>query len=473
MPKFVREDVDAINAVLTVTLEKSDYADKFNSELATYKKQAQLKGFRKGKTPESVIRKMYGKSVLAQIVNSELEKALFGYLEEQQVDFLGQPLSVEDHEDVSFDPGNLGTYNFKFDLGLVPQFELQGIGDSDLYDYYVIEVDKSLIDQDLEYAARQKGELKDTDTVGDDHTISLLLEEMADGAVKPEGISHEAKVFTGALSESAMATLKGKKTGDKVVLNPFELEKESSVSQTRKYLLGLEATDEREVSDTFQASIQQIQYMAPAPLDQELFDAMFGEGVVEGEAGAREFIQNSIASAYAVRSNFMLLLDVQERLTRLHNFELPEKFLKRWLSIANEKMSKQRLEEGFANFAEGLRWSLIRDKIAQQLGVTVTEAEVKASIRERTIRMYRQYGLPDDLVDQLVERMMNNEDRKQVDETRQELFSMKLSAALRDALKIKEIPVSLDAFTEMENQKVAVLKAASANQMLNESDEEE
>jgi trigger factor len=441
--------------------------------LATYKKQAQLKGFRKGKTPDSVIRKMYGKGLLANIVNSELEKALFGYLEEQQIDFLGQPLSVEDHEDISFDPGNLDDFNFKFDIGLVPQFELQGISDADTYDYYAIEVEERLIEEDLNYAARQKGELKDTDTVGEDHTITLLLEEMEGGALKPEGISHEAKVFTGALSESALEALKGKKTGDVLVLNPFELEKDTSEANTRKYLLGLEADDDREVGTAFQATIQQIQHMEPAPLDQALFDAMFGEGVVEGEAGAREFIRNSFASSYATRSNFMLLLDVQERLTKLHDFELPEKFLKRWLRVANEKMSEKRLEEGFANFVEGLRWSLIRDKIAQTLQVAVSEDEVKAAIRARIGSMYRQYGLPEDLVETLVNRMMESEDRKQVDETRQELFSMKLSAALSAALKLNKINVSMENFVEMENRKVEALKAAAAGQLQDEFEEEE
>lgn len=473
MPKFLREDVDAIHALLTVTLEKSDYADKFNTELATYKKQAQLKGFRKGKTPDTVIRKMYGKSVLANIVNSELEKALFGYLEEQNIDFLGQPLSVEDHEDISFDPNNLGTFDFKFDLGLVPQFELQGINATDTYNYYAIEVAESLIDEDLNYAARQKGELKDTDTVGDDHTITLLLEELENGALKPEGISHEAKVFTGALSETALAELKGKKTGDVLTLNPFELEKDTSEANTRKYLLGLAEDDDREVGTAFQATIQQIQHMELAPLDQALFDAMFGEGVVDSEAGARDFIRNSIASAYAMRSNFMLLLDVQERLTKLHQFELPEKFLKRWLRVANEKMSKKRLEEGFANFLDGLRWSLIRDKIAQTLQVTVSEDEVRMAIRERVSRMYRQYGLPDDLVEQLANRMLESEDRKQVDETRQELFSTKLASALSATLTLNKTNVSMEAFVEMENQKVAALKAAASGPLLDESEEEE
>lgn len=473
MPKFLREDVDAIHANLTVTLEKSDYADKFNTELAAYKKQAQLKGFRKGKTPDSVIRKMYGKSVLAQIVNSELEKALFGYLEEQQIDFLGQPLSVEDHEDISFEPGAMDTFHFKFDIGLVPQFELQGISETDTFDYYVIEVAESLIDEDLNYAARQKGELKDTDTVGADHTITLLLEEMEGGAVKADGISHEAKVFTGALSEGALAELTGKKTGDVLQLNPFDLEKDTSEENVRKYLLGLDAEDDQEVSTVFQATIKQIQHMEPAPLDQALFDAMFGEGVVDSEVAAREFIRKSIASSYEIRSNFMLLLDVQERLPKLHSFELPEKFLKRWLRVANEKMSEKRLEEGFDNFLDGLRWSLIRDKIAQTLQVSVTDAEVREALRARYSRMYRQYGLPEDMVDKLLDRMMESEDRKQLDETRQELFSMKLANALHDTLKLNPIHVTMEAFTELENQKVAALKAAAATPQLGSPEDEE
>ncbi len=460
--------------LLTVTLEKPDYADKFNAEMANYKKNAQLKGFRKGKTPDSVIRKMYGKPLLANIVNDELQKSLFGYLEEEKIDFLGQPLSVEDHEEVVFDPANLDApYNFKFDLALVPQFELQGISDKDIYDYHVIEVDESAIDADLEYAARQKGELKDTDVVGDENTVTLLFEELENGAVKAEGIRHEAKVFTGSLTEEAMDLLKGKKAGDVLTLNPFELEKETSAENTRKYLLGLEADDAREVGEAFQATIQQVQHMEPSALNQELFDAMFGEGVVEGEAGAREFIRNSMASNYEVRSDFMLLLDAQDRLTKLHQFELPEKFLKRWLRVANENMSEERLEEGFASFVDGLRWSLVRDKIAQQLQITVTEEEIRAALRIRMGRMYRQYGLPEDLVEKLLDRMMESEDRKQIDEMRQELFNTKLAAGLRNTLKLNKVNTSVEAFTELENARVAALKAASTNLTAYEAEEEE
>lgn len=467
MPKFSRADKDAVNAVITVTLEKSDYESKFNAELAKYKKQAQLKGFRKGKTPDGVIRKMYGKNLLSEIINEELQAALFGYIDEQKIDFLGQPLSSEDHEDITFDPNNLRTFNFKFDLGLVPQFELKGISSSDTYNYYEIEVDETLLDQEIQNASRKKGVLEDTDLIGEDHTVTLQLDELEGSAVKAEGISHEVKVFTGSLTESAMKALKGKKVDDVIAVNPFELEKDTTETNARKYLLGLEDGDEREVNSTFQATVKQVQHLAPAPIDQALFDEMFGEGVVEGEAGAKDYMRNDLAEYHAQRSDYMLLMDAQEALLKLHQFELPDEFLKRWLRIANEKMTTQRLEEGFDNFKDSLRWSVIRNRISQQLGVAVTEEEVKSTLANRMARMYKQYGLPDDLIEKLMDRMVE-ENHKQLDEVRQELVSNKLAAAIRNAVSLNKIKLSSEDFVKMEQEKVAALKAAAGASLLDE-----
>ena len=127
MPKVVREEIDNLNATVTITLEKSDYQPKFKSELNKYRQKAHMKGFRRGKTPLSVVKKMYGKAVLAEVINEQLQKELFEHLNEDKLDILGQPLPSEDQEQIEFDLKDMSDYVFKFDLGIAPEFEVEGL----------------------------------------------------------------------------------------------------------------------------------------------------------------------------------------------------------------------------------------------------------------------------------------------------------------------------------------------------------
>ena len=127
------QSVDNLNATLTINIEKADYTDKFKQELKKYAGKSQLKGFRKGKTPLAVIRKMYGQGVLAELINTTLQESINGYIDEHKLNLLGQPLPSEDQTgDMDFDPINLKDFEFKFDLGLAPEFELSGVTDLSL-----------------------------------------------------------------------------------------------------------------------------------------------------------------------------------------------------------------------------------------------------------------------------------------------------------------------------------------------------
>jgi trigger factor len=164
--QIVRKDADALNITLELTLEPSDYTQKFESELKKYKNTAQMKGFRKGMTPMSVIKKMYGKSILSDVVNETLQNKLFGYIDEQKLNYLGQPLPNRDENFVfNLDVNNLQEYKFSFDLGLAPEFEVKGVSSADKYTYYDVNIGDKLIEDELDAMRRRYGKRVETSEV--------------------------------------------------------------------------------------------------------------------------------------------------------------------------------------------------------------------------------------------------------------------------------------------------------------------
>ena len=156
--QIVRKETDPLHLTLELTLEPSDYAPKFESEIKKYKNQAQLKGFRKGMTPVSVIKKMYGKSILSDVINEAIQDKLFGYLDEQNLNYLGQPLPNRDENLVfNLDVNNLKDYKFSFDLGLAPELDVKGVSETDEYNYFDVSIPDSIVEEEFMAARRRFG----------------------------------------------------------------------------------------------------------------------------------------------------------------------------------------------------------------------------------------------------------------------------------------------------------------------------
>ena len=301
MPKVERKDIDNLNAVLTVTLEKSEYEPKFKAELKKYRKQANMKGFRKGRTPISVLKKMYGQSVLAEIINEMLQKELNEYLNAQEFRILGQPLPSEEQKQQDIDVKSLDDYEFKFDLGISPEFEVEGADEEATYEKMVVEVSEEKIEEDLQAARKRHGEREsvEDDTVKDNDMVKFKAIELEGDAPKEEGIETEFSLLISDNTDEALKEeLKDKKAGDSIRFKLSELEEGRDEEYIRKYYLNLEEGDEREFNDTFEATIEEVSRIAPAELNQEFFDQAFGEGNVSSEEEAREQLRDQMAQFY-------------------------------------------------------------------------------------------------------------------------------------------------------------------------------
>ena len=444
MSNVVRTDIDALNAVLTVSLTKDEYLTKVNKDINRYSQKMQRPGFRPGKTPKSLVKKMYGDAFVVETIQEMMSQKLSDYLQENKPDIFGQPIMSETQSDTGFDPKNPQDISFSFDIGLLPDFEVKGL-DGVSYERYLVNVGEDKIDAEIENMRKRNGEESEIDTnIQDGDMITLHIKEQG-GTLEKEDLLLSVNWLTDEMKE----VFTTQKKGDSLTVNIFQLEKETTPQYVRKYFLGLEDTDEREINENFDVKIKFVKRQVPAELNQEFFDKNFGPGVVTSEADMRDTIRKGLSVNFTGQADALMLRDIQDGLIAANTLELPSAFLKRWLRTQNEKNTEDTVEQGFEGFAQNLRWTLIRSKIAKSSNVTIEDEDLKAFYRAR-IRGYLggQLGAgTDDLVESLVERAFADE--KQMSELYEEVLTEKTFEAMKARVMIVEKPIGEEEFNSI------------------------
>lgn len=447
-----KQAVDDLNATIIVNITKEDYQDKFKSELKKVAGKATMKGFRKGKTPQSVVKKMYGKSVLAEVVNETLQKALSGYLDEEKLDLLGQPIPADDQDgDLNFDVNELEDYTFKFDIGLAPEFEIQGVSETDTYDIYKIDIDDKVINEELENAQKRLGEQEhpDGEVVAND-ILKIEAEELEGDAPKKDGWATEFSVLVDSLTEDYNKEVLTLSKGDSFTFDITKLEKDKGEDYVKKYLLNVPKVEEGEeepvIGDMFTGKIVDIARLKVAELDQDFFDKYFGKDEIKSEEEARAKIEEYVGGHYHNQALQVMYRDIMDKLVADTKVELPAEFLKKWLKMTNEKMSETDLEENFDGFLDNMKWTLIKGKLAKQFEIEVSQEEVIESMTSKVKGYFGQYGMDDSYLNEIMGKMLQN--KEEVNKTYEELLAGKLFTKIGEVVKHKENKISLEKFNE-------------------------
>ncbi len=475
MSKVVREDIDSLHAVLTFTIGKEDYAGLFKEELGNYRKKATLKGFRKGKTPASFVRKMYGQSILTEVVFKLIQTEVDKYIKENNLSTIGQPIPAEDQELMEFDVNEAKDYVFKFEIGLVPEFEITGLDTSTEVEKYAVEVPSDQIEERLEEARKQVGTRASVeDTILENDMVVLNMEELDGDQVKENGWATTTTLLVKAVAEPYKTELLDKKKGDKIRFKVSQLEGAKDEGHVRKYLLNVEESDEDIViGDDFEAVISDVTRLEPAELNQEFFDKVFGEGNVSNEEEAKEKIGEQLAKTYESSADALLFRDIQDTLLEKNKFDLPETFLKRWLKSGDENVSDEQLEKEFEPFLQNLRWTFIRSKVSKEANIEVTEDEIFEGMKERIRGYFGAYG--DELIIlNTANRLM--EDKEQVNQMFQEMETEKVIDHIKSLITVKDNPVTLEQFEEVvkeANARMAPPEEVSATEETEEEVTEE
>jgi trigger factor len=463
MPTVVRQDLDNSSAILTVTVTREDLQPKINSELKRFRQKVAIKGFRAGQVPIDHVKKLYGASILGDALNDLLADQLFGYLRDNNLDVLGQPLPIENQEKYSFNISNPSPeYTVVYEIGLAPVMVLKGLDKDEVFDRLTISNLEELAEEELQTAQKKlSGRTEIEDSIQSNDMVRIASVELEGDSIKAGGWETDITILVNTVADENMRNeLLTLKKGDTLRFNARTMENFPKEESYRKFILGLEASDTREVGEWFEGTIAEVTRVEPVEMDEEFYKKYFGDTGVTTHEAAIEELKRGIAEYYNVRSNAVLMRSLQERLMEKNAVVLPEKFLKRWLKVSNEgKLSEDIIEEQYPAFAENLRWTLIRDTVKASHDVTVSDAEVAYIFKQKVKGYFGAKNIPDHLLDSSVERLMQSE--KDVEDVRKELETDKLFIAMRDLITVTEKPVTADEFHKIVE---AITKQANQEQ---------
>lgn len=432
---ITKTQVDALNAIVTVAIAKEDYADKVNKVLADYRKNAAISGFRKGAVPMSLIQKQYGKAVLLDEVNKILQASLNDYLTTEKLDILGNPLPKMT-EDFNWDNENL---SFEFELGLAPQFSVDLAAKNNVTKFNVIADDKMLNDQ-VERIQKQYGKLISQDKVEEGFDVVGTFTNEEKGINAPANFGLD--IFA---DKKAAKAFIGKKVGDVVTIGTKGL-----FDDDHKLMdyLKVGHDDVHGLDITVNFTIEEINSTEKAELNQELFDKLFGPGVVSSVEEIKAKIKEDAEAQFAQQADQKFLNDVTDFLIETTKFDLPEAFLKRWIqNVGETPLTAEQAEEEFAKAEKGLRFQLIEGKVMADNNLQITFEDLKAHTAELIKKQMAQFGQlnpSEDEINGIVARVMSNQD--EVKRLSEQVMSEKMLGLYKEKVSAKTKEVNYEQF---------------------------
>lgn len=444
----VREEVDALNAILKVEVTPQDYEAKVKETLEKYRKTAKIPGFRPGHVPFGLVQKQYGKGVLSEELNKIVNSSLQSFISDNNIEILGNPIPSANGE-FNGDFDKPSTFTFTYDIGLVPDIKI-GLSSKSKFDYHTVKIDKKLMDQQIEDLRRRYGKLVSSEEVGEkDMILAQFVELNEDESIKEGGIMHSSTISMEFVEDAKVKkSLLGKKVGDKVVVDPVKV---SRGGKDTAAMLGVKEEELANISNTFQMTITEIKSMEMAELNTELFDKLFGPGSVKDEKELRERIQKDLAEMFSNDSDKLLTRAVYEFLMENTKVELPDAFLKRWIKLSNEKeISDEQIEAEYDGYAKGLKWQLIQGSIFKANDIKLENEEVVAFTKGLLVNNYAQYGIPapDDkeLTSSAMQVLQNREEANRIYDM---MAEQKLTTYFKETVKLNNKEISYDDFVAL------------------------
>jgi len=406
-----------------------------------------LPGFRKGMVPAAHIKKMYGKSILVEEVNNLLNDTLSNYIAEQKLEILGQPLpKMDDDRDFKWD--NTDEFEFDYELGLAPAFDVE-ITSKDKFTEYVVKADEETLESRIKNIRRSYGKMSNPEvSAADDVLYSELTQLSPDGSVFEGGITSTATIRLDQIKDKKiLKSLIGLKKDDEVVIDLQKaLEDVSIISKA----LNISEEDAAELKSNFKLVVKNVNRLEESDLNQEFFDKLFGEGTVTDEAGFRAKITEEVESMFKQDADRKLSNDIYEQLLTKYNFELPDEFLRRWLKATNEKLTDEELAEGYDDFAKNLKWTLIENKIIKDNQIEIKYEDVVQAAKAKLDAQFRMYSpspLPEDQLAQYAVQFL--QEKENANRVFEEVKALKTFEQIKSVATLDQKEIAYDKFIEL------------------------
>ncbi len=427
--------IDDLNLELTLSITKDDYADSMKKKLADFRKKADIKGFRKGMVPMSLVEKMYGQQALADAVNDVISEGLNNFVHENNLRVLGEPLPSEDNPQNEWVNGN--DFTFKFDIAQNPEVSFE-LSKEDEVTYYTITVTEAAKKEMKDNLLKQYGSLEEGKKAKEDDFIIVDFEQ---GETKVEG----TYVALRNVAEAARKSFVGVKPDDVLDVNVNEaFENETD----RASMLKVNKDELATLDPMFKMTVKNVKTFVNAPMTEETFEKIFG---VKTEAEFDAKIEERIRAEYSQEADFRFSKDAKAYLLEKANVTVAEKFLKRWIYVINEgKFTMEDIEKDWALFIVDYKWQMVRSYLMEKYGVKVEEADLLASAKGFAAYQFAMYGMnnvPDEQLESFAKNILSQEEqgRRILDQVENE----KTFAAVREVVTLKKKKISVEKFREL------------------------
>jgi trigger factor len=448
---ITKENIDDLNAVLKVQIEKNDYEGKVENVLKDYRKKADIKGFRPGMVPIGLLKKMYGKAVQIDEINKIVSEGIHKYITDEKLDILGDPLpKTDEHEVIDFDTQE--SFTFSFELGLAPDIELN-FSNKDKVNYYNITIDDKMKNDYVENYTRRFGELKKVGEIADKDVIRGKLEETdPDGNLLSDGIIvEEASISVEIISDNSIKELfSGKKLDDTINFNVKKAFKNDTEIAS---LLNKKKDEITDIKGDFRFTVKEISRFYPAEIGKELFDRIYGEGVVNNEEEFMNKLIDEISNNLKRESEYRFMVDIKKMAIDKSDVQFPEEFLKKWLLKVNDKATPELIDKEFDSFKNDLKWQLIRNKVAREKEMKISEEELQKEAENITRMQFQQYGLfyatEEQITNYAKETLSREDDAKRIADR---ILDEKVIAVLKDMVKLDDKDITVEEFNKLYEQ---------------------
>ncbi|HOZ30409.1 MAG TPA: trigger factor [Bacteroidales bacterium] len=445
--EVVKNQIDELNATLNVNVKNSDIAENVEKTLKDYRRKATIPGFRPGNVPMGLIKKMYGNAVIADELNKTVSKSLSDFMVNEKLNILGDPLPDENQEQIDF--GKQDNYNFIFDIALAPEFEIK-LTKKDKINRYSIRVDDEMKEKYINGYKQRFGSFEEVEKSKESSMLTVSLVEINDaGEVVEKGISND----NSTISIKVINDKKIKKSLVGLSKDSFvdiDLKKALPNDTEISSVLKIKKEEVEKINSMFRMTVKEVKEFKEAEMNQEFYNNCFGENAVKDEKEFNNRVIEDIKASFSRETKFKLLLDIKEKLIKKTDFSLPEAFLKRWLKVSNKELTDEQIEKEFDRFIEDLKWTLIKNKIAKENEIKVSDEDLKKAAKQQLLAQFSQYGMsyiPDEYLDKYAKEMLEKEG--EANKLYEQEIEEKVVDFVAEAVKLDEKEVTMDEFTKL------------------------
>lgn len=447
--KISFENPDKVNGLLTLTVETADFQDRVEKTLKNYRKKANVPGFRPGMVPMGMIKKQFGEAVKAEEINKLIGEEIYKYINDNKIKMLGEPLASETQEPV--DLSKDAPYEFKFDIAVAPEFKVSLTG-RDKIDYYTIKVDDELVNRQIDMFASRAGHYDKVEEYQANDMLKGDLRELDEnGNTKEGGITVEAAVLMPEYikAEDQKKLFENAKLGDIITFNPKKAYPESDVEVSS--LLKVTKEEAANITADFSYQITEISRFVKAEINQELFDSVYGKDEVKDEESFRKKIAEGLSAQLVNDGDYKFLVDLRKHLEdKVGALTFPDALLKRIMLNNNKERGEKFVEDNYEQSIKELTWHLIREQLVEANGIKIDDNDIRETAKEAARAQFAQYGMtniPEEYIDNYANDMMKK--KEYVDSLVDRSIDRKLTATLKNVVKLVQKEATLDEFNEM------------------------